>query len=201
MTMTTRLLLSFVLLFTGCAAFPAIAEHPIICSARWTGEIDEQFVERAQKDIDAAIEVSCQILFVALYSPGGSVVDGLEVVRMMRAAQHNLIIAVHGGGMVASMATVVLAAGTPGYRTIDPDTFTLVHGMKKYNGECVVPVPNPAAEHEKIDNQIVYVMAHVLAELTGQGINVTLDWLKCDNSLVGNGFMLVQMGFADKVVR
>lgn len=201
MVMTTRILLALILLLSGCTGLSAfLTKHPIACSARWTGEIDEAFAEKANQDIAAAIGIKCEILFVALYSPGGSVVDGLEVVRLMRAAQDKIIIAVHGGGMVASMATMVLAAGTPGYRTIDPNTFTLIHAMRKYTGECVSVNAGPT-EAEKIDNQIIYVMASVMAELTGQSVNVTMDWLKCDNSQVGNGKMLVDMGFADRVSR
>lgn len=64
---------------------------------------------------------------ISLYiqSPGGSVYAGLAILDTMRYIKPN--VATIGMGMVASMASILLAAGEKGKRSLLPNTRVMIH--------------------------------------------------------------------------
>jgi len=58
-------------------------------------------------------------------SPGGSILDGLVLIDVMRA--YNGIIRTVSLGIAASMAAVILAAGSKGHRYITPHSQVMLH--------------------------------------------------------------------------
>lgn len=189
LTLATTLLLASVFYFS-----PPVASA---CEARWENEVTDSLLDIVRADLARAERQGCKVLRVHLISPGGSVIAGLEIAREMRLAQaRGLIMEVHGSTFVVSMATVLLAAGSPGHRYVNRNVITLIHGVSR-RGSCFYLVEKPADEDEHMGNQIILTMASVLSELTMKPKTTTLEWLRCGKPQAGNGQLLKDLGFAD----
>ncbi len=90
---------------------------------------------------------------ISLYiqSPGGSVYAGLSILDTMRYIKPN--VATIGMGMVASMASILLAAGAKGKRSVLPNTRVMIHQ------------PHGGAQGQVTDIQIVAQQYQELKEL------------------------------------
>ena len=194
--------LTLSLLLNACYVFSSLPD-PSLCKAWWSGEINDEFAEKVRADFDRVRGNGCEKVTIALSSPGGYVVAGLETIRLMREAQgQGLVVEVHGGALVASMAVVVLAAGTPGHRYTNEHTLVIVHGPRQQEtlfepARCLSTVPNPKDENDKILNQIINTMTAVLVETTGRSWVEVSDWFACGKEQVGDGSLLVHLGIAD----
>lgn len=198
----SALLVSLVL-FTGCSVFFPPEPDSNLCHAWWRGEINPSFVERIESDIARIKDNGCKQITVELLSPGGSVIAAIEAVRVIHSARaEGLIVELHGSSLVASAGTAILAAGTPGHRFVHEYTLTIIHAMKSgYAGTCVQYTSNPTNEEEKIANQLLDTFVAMLARDTGNSIETVKDWLKCNNEQVGDGWLLLRLGFADTLDR
>jgi ATP-dependent protease ClpP protease subunit len=171
------------------------------CDVRWEGGIDAMFLQQVRTDLDNS--KGCKVLRVELLSPGGSVVHTLEVVHAMREAEKDgLIIEIHGGALIASGATFVLAAGSRSLRYVRGKSLTLVHGLQSggmFGSKCVEYTPEPKDDSEKAINVLTKLMVQEYSELSGKSVDEVSKWLKCDNTQAGFGELLVQLGLADHV--
>ena len=132
---------------------------------------------------------------IALYidSPGGEVYAGLGILDTMNFIKPDVCtICV---GMAASMAAVLLAAGTPGKRMALPNSMVLIHQ------------PSSGVEGQQTDIQIVadetrYIREHLgelLAEYTGQPVEKIQADIERDNYLRANEAL--EYGLVDKVIK
>ena len=132
---------------------------------------------------------------IALYinSPGGSVSAGLAIYDIMQYVQNN--VATYVMGMAASMAQVLLCAGTPGKRYALPHSQILMHQPSGGLGGTATDIRIQA-------EQMLYIkrtMAERIAFHTGQTIDqIELDfdrdrWFTADEAK--------DYGFVDHVVR
>jgi len=192
-------------IFAGALFFVSWATWAVVsngCSASWTGSIDDRFEESAKADIQKA-ELYCDKLVVDIHSPGGGVFSTLEVVKAMKDARNRgLLIETRGQGIVASGATFLLGAGSPGYRHVRGRGLHLVHGIQRASWlgqSCVDLVWSPNSDDGWIENHIIKLLATEYALLTGKPVRETLQWLKCKNTQVGNGELMVRLGLADVV--
>ena len=192
-------------LFLYACSIVSWEPDPSLCRAWWTGEINDVFVEKAQTDLERVQLNGCRLVTIALNSPGGYVTDGLEVIRLMRKARaEDMIVSVHGGAVVASMAILVMAAGTPGYRYTDPHTLVVVHGPRGQAtpfepATCLAVVLNPTTEEDRVLNQIINTMIAVLVENTGRAWHEVSAWFECGQEQVGDGSLLIVLGVADAI--
>ena len=199
----TVLTLTLSLFLNACGYVFSSLPDPSLCKAWWTGEINDEFVEQARADFERVQANGCEKVTIALNSPGGYVVAGLETIRLMREAQAGgLIVEVYGGALVASMAVVVMAAGSPGHRIANDHTLVIVHGPRQRETpfepmRCLGLVPNPTGENDKILNQIIATMTAVLVETTGRPWAEVSTWFACGQEQVGDGSLLVSLGIAD----
>lgn len=69
-------------------------------------------------------------LTIFINSPGGSAYDGWSVIDMMEASR--LKIQTVGVGLIASMASVMFTAGTPGMRIMTPNAYMMTHQFSDY---------------------------------------------------------------------
>lgn len=192
------LFLSLSLLLSSCSTY--LWKDPNLCKAWWLTEINQAFVAKVKADLTRVQENGCKVIQVEVFSPGGSVVSTFEVVRLMQEArQKGLIIETYGRAMVASGATFVLAAGTPGHRYVGRHTFVLIHAPKRGWGvvECITYVENPTTEDAKIENIIIDKMAEIYSELSGRPFSATKTWVTCGQEQAGGGELLIRLGLAD----
>jgi ATP-dependent protease ClpP protease subunit len=168
------------------------------CETRWSGTITYDFFETVRKDLQAA--KGCEKLVVTLYSPGGAVFDTLEVVREMQAARKaGLVIEIHARTLVASGATFVLGAGSPGHRYVSERALGLVHGIQQSWTGCTNYKEYPVTENDKFLNALIEQLVREYSELSGKPIRETAQWLACDNTQLGRAEFLVKLGLADHV--
>ena len=131
---------------------------------------------------------------ISLYidSPGGEVYAGLGILDTMNFIKPDIsTICV---GMAASMASVLLAAGTPGKRLALPNSMVMIHQ------------PSSGAQGQQTDIQIVadetkwirQRLNEILSEATGQPIEKVNADTERDNYLRANEAL--EYGLVDKVI-
>ena len=102
-------------------------------------------------------------IYIYISSPGGSIDDGLAIFDVMNHIKPNIVTV--SVGMVASMATFLLASGTKGKRYILPNSRVMIHqaGVGNIGGKAA-DVQIYAKNLLKINEQmILYLM-----QFTGQ---------------------------------
>lgn len=129
------------------------------------GVIDEDTAYTFNVDVaylDAAGFLDNHSLSVILNSPGGNVNDGLAIydaLRMLVAKGRRVDIV--GIGLVASMATVIMQAGTK--RLSLPHTQFLVHQVSQtigfYGSEEVSQLKERTAELDRLNNVVLRVIS------------------------------------------
>ena len=166
----------------------------------WEGNTDIDMLKQVRSDLQYARDnKEIKTLRVTLISPGGPVVICIEMARLIRQASDNgLKVEMHGRGIVASCGTFVLAAGTPGLRSITKETLVLVH-PPQLMGSCVEYKHEPKTENEKITNAILNLGRDLYARLTGQPIATAEKWLTCGNEQAGDGQLAVDLKLADQL--
>jgi ATP-dependent Clp protease, protease subunit len=99
-----------------------------------------------------------QEIKVYINSPGGEVYAGLAMYDTMRTIKPD--VATHALGFVASMATVLLCAGTAGKRHALPSSRVLIHqGSSGFQGN-VPDIAIQARETLEVVTRCVEIMAH-----------------------------------------
>jgi ATP-dependent Clp protease protease subunit len=141
-----------------------------------------------QGEIDArsANTVIAQMLFlesenpnadVSLYiqSPGGEVYAGLAILDTMKYIKSN--VSTIGIGQVASMASVLLAAGEKGKRFALPNTRIMIHQPMAGTSGQVTDMEIHVKEYSKTKEKLIKLMS----EFTGQKEKALFDAMERDN--------------------
>lgn len=88
----------------------------------------------SQSALDAALQLRYLVLHnarevtLSIHSPGGSVVDGLALIdEIERTKAQGVVVSTRCVGLAASMAAVILAAGTKGHRTVSRNGTVMIH--------------------------------------------------------------------------
>lgn len=88
--------------------------------------VDSESVNEIIQQISLlATEAPGESITMLINSPGGSIQDGLVLIDVMRS--YDGVIKTVSLGMAASMAAVILAAGTKGHRYISPHSQVMLH--------------------------------------------------------------------------
>ena len=131
---------------------------------------------------------------ISLYiqSPGGEVYAGLAILDTMRYIKPN--VATIGMGMVASMASILLAGGEKGKRSVLPNTRVMIHQ------------PHGGAQGQVTDIEIVtreYLdlkrkSAEMLAEFSGNPVEKLVADMERDNYMTAT--QAREYGLVDNVL-
>ena len=114
---------------------------------------------------------------ISLYiqSPGGEVYAGLSILDTMQYIKPN--VATIGMGMVASMASILLAAGEKGKRSVLPNTRVMIH-------QPLGGAQGQVTDIEIVTKQLLELKkqsAQMLAEFSGQPVEKLLADMERDN--------------------
>lgn len=130
-----------------------------------------------------------------IQSPGGSVAAGLAIYDTMQYLKPNIVTIGMGG--VASMASVLLAAGTKGKRFLLPHSRVMIHQIR------LTGLPRMTATELMIENEEMQknkkILNELLAKHSGQKLEkVELDterdyWMSAEETM--------KYGLVDKVLR
>jgi len=141
------------------------------------------FLEKEDADRDVVLYVN---------SPGGSVSAGLAIYDTMQFIKPD--VATYCLGLAASMAAVLLAAGTPGKRSALPHSTILLHQLSSgYQGQAT-DIDIHAREVLRLKN----LLNDVLARHTGQPIATIEHDTDRDNFMTAEE--AVRYGLIDRVI-
>jgi len=173
----------------------------------WQGQVDESFTAKVVSDIAKAEREHLKKLIVDLNSPGGGVLDVIDITRMMHAAEdRGLIIEVHAHGICASGCTFILGAGSKGYRYVTRQTLVLIHPIQTrdfFGPPTCLDFDMAKVGKDTVDGKAVSLLLSWMREEymrdTGRGKAETTKWLMCGKEQVGDGSLFIKLGLADKV--
>lgn len=151
---------------------------------------------------DSANNIISQLLFldsqnhndISLYinSPGGSITAGMAIYDTMNYIKSD--VATICVGMAASMASVLLASGKKGKRSILPNSEVMIHQpLGGVNGQ--------ATEIKIVADRILYLrnkLNKILSEKTGQNIQIIEKDTERDHYL--NADDALEYGLVDKIL-
>ena len=119
---------------------------------------------------------------ISLYinSPGGEVYAGLAIMNTMQYIKPN--ITTIGMGVVASMASVLLAAGTKGKRFVLPDATVMIHQPSAGTQGMITDMEISLREGQRLKKLITQKMA----DFTGHKEKEIFDAMERDNWMDAN---------------
>ncbi len=125
----------FVALVVVGAVAAAIYSRPVQ-SIRLMGSTDVTMLDTIRAELMRARMERRRHVRFDIISPGGPVFIAIEIAREIRDAydRDGIIVEMHAMTLCASGCTVVLSAGTPGYRFINQATMFLVHPIQTGGG-------------------------------------------------------------------
>ncbi len=139
-------------------------------------------------------ENSKEDIQIYIQSPGGSVAAGLAIYDAMQYIKPNIVTI--GMGMVASMASVLLAAGTPGKRFVLPHARVMIHQVRMGG------LPRMTATELMIENTEMQknkeLLNGLLAKHTGKSIKEVTKDTEMDNWMSSEEAL--KYGLVDKVL-
>ena len=108
-------------------------------------------------------------------SPGGEVYAGLAIMNTMQYIKPN--VSTIGMGVVASMASVLLAAGEKGKRFLLPDSTVMIHQPSAGTQGMITDMEISVREGQRLKNLITQKMS----EFTGRKEKELFDAMERDN--------------------
>lgn len=114
---------------------------------------------------------------ISLYiqSPGGEVYAGFAILDTMRSIKPK--VSTIGIGLVASMASILLAAGAPGKRFALPHSKIMIHQPHGGAQGQVTDIQIVAREYQALKEE----GAQILADASGQSLKKMIDAMERDN--------------------
>lgn len=161
-----------------------------------TGEITDEMAANINAQLIFLANQAPQEIEIYVSSPGGSVTAGLAIIDMMRKVEQKVPVSTICVGCAASMAAVVLSAGTKGRRFMTRHAEVMLHMPSCYGISGREVDIRVAAEHiSRLKNDINFILASncdkdigTIEMLTGN----TDSWLDakeaCDLGIV-DGFL------------
>ncbi len=188
-------------LLAGFVVFAVVAvmlHFTRVQTVRLIGGTDIDMLDKVREAIGDAQHNGRKFVRFEIVSPGGPVFAAFEIARTIRDAydRDGMIVEIHAQTMCASGCTIVLAAGTPGHRFINPATMFLVHPIQTARG-CLENPPVPSGQEEMVTSVVYSMFRDAYVRYTLQSPEVVQDWLICGKEKVGRGMLAVDMHIAD----
>ena len=156
-------------------------------------EINSEVASLVISQLDALDDISHQDITLVINSPGGSVSDGFAIIDAVEAVSSDVWTVCTG--IAASMAAVILAAGTKGKRCITPNAQVMIH-------QPLGGVQGQASEITNMAEHILDVKEHVsgfLSEKTGRSKKKLITDMDRDYWM--NAQKAVEYGIADSIIK
>lgn len=138
---------------------------------------------------------SSRDIFMYINSPGGSITAGLAIYDTMSFIRSDIrTVCV---GMAASMAAVLLAAGTAGKRLALPNSRTMIHQPRQTGGKEVLTVTEQEIEL-KLIKSMKKQMADILSNHTKKSVKQILKDCELDNWMTAEEAL--KYGLVDEII-
>lgn len=175
------------------AVTPSTYEYSYKRNVFLFSEINNSSAQSMINQLMALDDISHQDITLIINSPGGSVSDGLAIIDTMET-MHSDVRTVCTG-LAASMAAVILAAGTKGKRFITPRAKVMIH-------QPLGGIQGQASDISKLCEEITKTkdsITEFLSERTGQSMErLTADM---DRDYWLNSGEAVVYGIVDKILK
>ena len=135
-----------------------------------------------------------QPITLVINSPGGSIRDGLVLIDVMRSFSGP--VRTVSLGIAASMAAVILAAGTKGNRYISENSWAMLHQPLIQNGLS----SSSCSEVEQVAKTLIErkeMLNNMLSKLTGKDVATVIKITSKDSYL--NSKEALEFGLVDKI--
>lgn len=118
-----------------------------------TGEINIEMYEKVSKFLLRQAAKGTETVDIRLSSEGGNVYDALAIYDSICSYKKNMEIEIVAIGLVASAATLILAAGS--YRFMNPNSWVMVHedSVEFSQDQKVSYIERAALHSRKLENQ------------------------------------------------
>lgn len=130
------------------------------------GPIDDKMAEEVIAQLQYLDDKGADEIIMQINSPGGSVSAGLAIYDTMNFINARIVTV--GVGMAASMAAILLSAGSKGYRKATENTEILIHqplgGAQGQASDIIIAANNIKRTRENLNR--------ILSENTGKSIKI-----------------------------
>ncbi len=168
------------------------------------GVVDMDMLKTVRASIKKIQESNGQLkaLRINITSPGGYALIGAELAKTLRElSDSGVTVEFNASVLCASACTVILAAGTPGYRHITRQTLFIVHSLQSGGmlTSCVDYKEKASDQDEKASNIQWLFLRDLYVKFTGKPVKDVNDWMTCGHEQVGDGSLAIKLGIADIV--
>lgn len=154
------------------------------------GEINSEMLSSVLEQVQKA-RVKKAGLKVLISSEGGAAADAIAIASTLR--RYPGTVHTHGTGLVASAATLILAAGTSGCRSIDSTAWLMVHEEQVELSGSISQVLSTAIDLKRQEDQ----WCEMLSTYTGKPLTDLIRLHAMEKYLTANEAL--SWGFIDEV--
>ena len=137
-------------------------------------------------------------MIIIINSGGGALFEGVATAQyMLEMEAQGWLIETKCYGLAASAASIIMAAGSKGYRYISPHSFLMIHELSVFTFYASESVSDKEKE-AKVLRGIQDNVSDLIAKCTGNTIQKIKKAAKDETWLLAK--RAIQMGFADKLI-
>lgn len=156
--------------------------------------IDPSTSSVIQAELYYLASISTEPITMYIKSPGGYIYDGLAIYDAMEFVKKTCTIKTIGTGIVASMASVLLAAGSPGYRALTENATYMIHQPKAGTGGTITDMEIDVIEGKRLKNKLHKILSK------HSGLSFEIIETYCERDYFMDAEKAVELGFIDKIV-
>lgn len=158
----------------------------------FVGEVSESSAKKAILYLSNWRAKGAEPITIRFFSPGGDVIAGLALYDYMIALRNEgITINTHALGWTASMAGVLLQAGTT--RHVGPNAFMLIHEVGTYAAGTVSEIEDEAKFSKRLQDRILAILS---SRATISERQIAAKWKRKDWWLDADE--MLKLGLADK---
>ena len=160
--------------------------------------IDSDLFREVALAIDFFKSAQINSIKVTINSPGGSFFDSIGIAQLLLSVRDKVRVETYGAGIIGSGATLIIIAGTPGYRFAYDDSVFMLHSTIMGRSESyatLVETIKDTERHKYIQNMMENIYLKQL-KITNKELKLLLEkesWLDVQESL--------RIGLIDKVLK
>lgn len=154
-------------------------------------DINESLIRQATETI-LSFPKNTKEIEIWIKSNGGAVEDGFALVDLMMSRKY--IVKTIGVGYVSSMAVLILAAGTKGYRYIAPNSSVMVHQIMWGSHGALDEMASRQVQSKMLQEKYVTVLGQVTNKTAKQWdklLTPAEKWFTAEE--------VVRLGIADEI--
>lgn len=162
-----------------------------------TTVIDSDLFQEVASAMDFFQSAQAKLIKVHINSSGGGLFDSIGIAQIFLSMRDKIRIETYGSGIVGSGATLIIMAGTPGYRHAYADTIFMLHSTIMGRESQYVTL----AETTKDVERHIYLQ-NIMESMYLKQLKISAQELKVllNKEFWGSAQDAVRLGLVDKVL-